>query len=164
MKILQLGAWSLIGLLGAGLVLADPANAKPGRGNGNGNRPTPAATVEDVDVDVDVDDLAADLLTGDRVDTLLDILLGTDDDYADLISEELRLEILDDIDTLPPGIQRQLARGRGLPPGIAKKHRIPASVLPLLDLEPDTELLIIGDNIVIVDPAEVILDMVEGIF
>lgn len=161
MQMLQLGALSLIGVLGAGLVLTDPANAKPGRGNGNGNRPNPAA-VEDVEVEVDA--LAADLLTEDRVATLLDILLGTNDDYAALISEELRLEILDDIGALPPGIQRQLARGRGLPPGIAKKHRIPVSVLPLLDLEPDTELLIIGDNIVIVDPAEVILDIVEGIF
>jgi hypothetical protein len=100
----------------------------------------------------------------DRVDILLDIIYGTDEDYDDLMSDELRRAILGDLDSLPPGIQRQLIRGRGLPPGIAKKYRMPVPVLTVLDLEPETEVWIIGDNIIVVDPADVILDIVRGIF
>lgn len=157
MKYTQLGAIACLGCLSLGVVVIDPADAKPGRGNGNGNGNRPVE-VEGAEDDVD------DLLTRDRVDALIDIIYDRNDDYDDLLSDDLRLEIINDFDSLPPGIQRQLARGRGLPPGIAKKYQMPRGVLSFLDLDPDTELLIIGDNIVIVDPADVILDMIEGIF
>lgn len=159
MKTQKFGALALLGLMGLGLVMIDPAHAKPGRGNGNGNRPAPAETVDDSHIEAD-----DELLTSDRVDTLIAIIYGTDEDYADLINDELRRDILADLDSLPPGIRRQLARGRGLPPGIAKKYQMPVSVLSVLDLEPDTELLIIGDSVVIVNPADVIIDIVDAIF
>lgn len=161
MKTQKFGALALLGLMGLGLVMIDPAHAKPGRGNGNGNgnRPAPAETVDDSHIEAD-----DELLTSDRVNTLIAIIYGTDEDYADLINDELRRDILADLDSLPPGIRRQLARGRGLPPGIAKNYQMPVSVLSVLDLEPDTELLIIGDSVVIVNPADVIIDIVDAIF
>lgn len=157
MKYTQLGAIACLGGLSLGLVFIDPADAKLDRGNGNGNGNHPVE-VEDVEDDV------GDLLTRDRVDALIDIIYDRNDDYDDLLSDDLRLAIIHDFDALPPGIQQQLARGRGLPPGIAKKYQMPRGVLSFLDLAPDTELLIIGDNIVIVDPADVILDIIAGIF
>lgn len=157
MNFFRINALAVVGVIGLGIVSVDPAYAKPGRGNGHGQNqhPVPAEVVEADETDA--------ILTRDRVEAILDIIYGTDADTADLISDELRLEILADLDSLPPGIQQRLERGRGLPPGIAKKYRLPARVLTLLDLESDTELLIIGDNILIVNPTNIVLDLVESV-
>ncbi len=64
----------------------------------------------------------------------------------------MRDEIQSQIDTLPPGIQQRLARGRELPPGIAKKVTLPQQVNEELDIDDALEIVVVGPNIVILDP------------
>ena len=52
-------------------------------------------------------------------------------------------------DSLPPGIAKNLARGKPLPPGIAKKT-VPASMLGQLPYYPGYEWKIVGDDLVLI--------------
>jgi hypothetical protein len=63
----------------------------------------------------------------------------------------MRVEILSNRYSLPPGIQRRLARGGTLPPGIAKKVYLPRTLYSLVGLPAGTELLVIGPKVVTVD-------------
>jgi hypothetical protein len=50
---------------------------------------------------------------------------------------------------LPPGIAKNLARGKPLPPGIAKKT-VPASMLNQLPYYPGYEWRVVGDDLVLI--------------
>lgn len=52
-------------------------------------------------------------------------------------------------DSLPPGIAKNLARGKPLPPGIAKKT-VPASMLNELPYYPGYEWKMVGDDLVLI--------------
>jgi len=52
-------------------------------------------------------------------------------------------------ESLPPGIAKNLARGKPLPPGIAKKS-VPASMLNELPYYPGYEWKMVGDNLVLI--------------
>lgn len=52
-------------------------------------------------------------------------------------------------EALPPGIRKNLARGKPLPPGIAKKQ-VPAPVLDVLPAPPDHEWRVCGADLVLV--------------
>lgn len=158
MKTIRFSALALLGLMTAGIALAEPADARPGNGNGRGNRPArPVAVEESATVDT-----TQTLLTRDRNALLVDIIYGIGE-HSELISEDLRAEIVGDFNSLPPGIQRRLARGRSLPPGIAKKYLLPVSVLPVLDLDPDTTLVVVGRNVLILNPQNIVVDLVENL-
>lgn len=64
---------------------------------------------------------------------------------------------------LPPGIAKNLARGKPLPPGIAKK-RAPSGLRTLLPERSGQDILIIGDRIVIADPVGLVVDVLSDIF
>ena len=65
---------------------------------------------------------------------------------------------------LPPGIQKQLARGKPLPPGIAKTRLSPELVRVVPRLEPGYSYVIVGDNLVVVDRRNNLVDILANIF
>lgn len=52
-------------------------------------------------------------------------------------------------ESLPPGIAKNLARGKPLPPGIAKKS-VPTSMLNELPYYPGYEWKMVGDDLVLI--------------
>ncbi|EFU2869633.1 Putative inner membrane protein [Salmonella enterica subsp. enterica serovar Sanjuan] len=66
--------------------------------------------------------------------------------------------------SLPPGIEKNLARGKPLPPGIAKKT-VPASMLGQLPYYPGYEWKIVGDNLVLIAlSTAVVTAIINGVF
>lgn len=67
-------------------------------------------------------------------------------------------------DSLPPGIDKNLARGKPLPPGIAKKM-VPASMLGQLPSYPGYEWRIAGDDLVLIALSTAIVTaVINGVF
>jgi hypothetical protein len=65
---------------------------------------------------------------------------------------------------LPPGIRKNLARGKPLPPGIAKQHA-PASMLSRLPVHPGHEWRVCGTDLVLVTiAAGVVVDILVDVF
>ena len=66
------------------------------------------------------------------------------------------------ISALPPGIARQLARGRDLPPGIARRAA-PAGLINVLSPVPDGfSLVVVGDHLVMLHiSTNVIYDVIQ---
>jgi len=65
---------------------------------------------------------------------------------------------------LPPGIQRNLARGKPLPPGIAKRF-VPERMLAGLPRYPDREWRIAGRDLVLIAIGTlVVLEILEDVF
>ena len=65
--------------------------------------------------------------------------------------------------SLPPGIAKNLARGKPLPPGIAKKQ-VPDDLIVLLPARTGTRWLIAGDVVLLVDVSDVVVDLVRLVF
>jgi len=66
--------------------------------------------------------------------------------------------------SLPPGIAKNLARGKPLPPGIAKKA-VPASMLGELPYYPGYEWKIVGDDLVLIAlSTAVVTAIINGVF
>lgn len=66
------------------------------------------------------------------------------------------------VQPLPPGIARNLARGKPLPPGIAKRYA-PGNLVALLTSRPGTEVLVVGAHVVLIDRATgVVIDIVAN--
>lgn len=64
---------------------------------------------------------------------------------------------------LPPGIAKNLRRGKPLPPGIAKKQ-VPAALQARLSTRAGVEITIFGDRIVLLEASGLVVDILEGIF
>ncbi|WP_058914388.1 anti-virulence regulator CigR family protein [Entomohabitans teleogrylli] len=66
--------------------------------------------------------------------------------------------------SLPPGIAKNLARGKPLPPGIAKKT-VPASMLGQLPYYPGYEWNIVGNDLVLIAlSTAVVTAVINGVF
>ena len=65
-------------------------------------------------------------------------------------------------EALPPGIAKNLARGKRLPPGIAKRP-IPSGLQAQLPARVGVEVSIFGDRIVLLQASGVVVDILEGI-
>ena len=66
--------------------------------------------------------------------------------------------------TLPPGIRKNLARGKPLPPGIAKKM-VPGSLVGRLPRHPGYEWRIAGTDLILISVATaVIADILYDVF
>ena len=66
--------------------------------------------------------------------------------------------------SLPPGIAKNLTRGKPLPPGIAKKT-VPASMQGQLPYYPGYEWKIVGDNLVLIAlSTAVVTAIINGVF
>lgn len=95
---------------------------------------------------------------------LIDLLRGG---YRsdDLLSPSIRIEIANQVNSLPPGIQKRLARGKSLPPGIAKKVYLPYEVNDYLNLSQDVKIIVSGTSVIVVDPlSNIIWDVLQDIF
>jgi hypothetical protein len=68
-----------------------------------------------------------------------------------------------EVQSLPPGIAKNLARGKPLPPGIAKRQ-IPTGLRSRLVERSNESVLIIGDRIVLVDPVGLVVDVLDKVF
>ncbi|OVZ60068.1 hypothetical protein CDO44_10360 [Pigmentiphaga sp. NML080357] len=67
-------------------------------------------------------------------------------------------------DPLPPGIRKNLARGKPLPPGIAKKM-VPSGMLARLPVYPGYEWRIAGTDLILVSLATlVVADVLADVF
>lgn len=141
---------ALLGAIALSALMAAPSFARPGNGNGQGNRPasTPQATSAPQTAQPTP---TTNLLTDQQRQTLIGIILGTHSNST-LIDPALRAEILANRASLPPGIQRRLVRGRGLPPGIAKRFNLPTTVPPAVNLPPNCQVVVVGSNVVVLDP------------
>ncbi|CAB3841530.1 hypothetical protein EUC41_25030 [Achromobacter denitrificans] len=65
---------------------------------------------------------------------------------------------------LPPGIRKNLARGKPLPPGIAKKM-VPGPMLARLPVHPGYEWRVAGNDLILVAIATaVVADVLAGVF
>jgi len=95
--------------------------------------------------------------------TLVSLLRG-DCDCNYLLSDSIRTEI-SGLRSLPPGIQKQLLRGKGLPPGIAKKFvRLPKPVNTYVNLPTQYDLLVVGSDLVLVDQVRaVVVDIISNV-
>ena len=82
-----------------------------------------------------------------------------------MLSSDIRADIQSQIDSLPPGIQRRLSRGRRLPPGIAKKVSLPEQVNEQIDLDEDIRIIVVGSDVAVVDSTtELIIDVIRDVF
>lgn len=111
---IQLGATCLAALLSSSLLLADPGNSKNNQGNGqNGkggnSQSSNAKEHNDKASHGNYDD---DAQFQQRYDHDLDRILRVFSENSGHYGQ---------VDALPPGIRKNLARGKPLPPGIAKK-------------------------------------------
>ena len=67
------------------------------------------------------------------------------------------------VQSLPPGIQRRLARGKPLPPGIAMRAA-PADLRSRVQVPKGYELVEIGANVLLVETAtKVVHDLLKGV-
>ena len=65
--------------------------------------------------------------------------------------------------SLPPGIAKNLARGKPLPPGIART-RVPDQLLVRLPARTGTRWLVVGDRVLLVDASDIVVDLVRLVF
>lgn len=145
MKTTRLSAMAL--LLAAFTLSATPALANPGNGNGNGNSGHHGKGHGN-------NGKGADHKEKHHGNASARKNYGKPDHVeADISFSRARsLAVnygLTGYDALPPGIAKNLARGKPLPPGIAKKT-VPASMLNDLPYYPGYEWKIIGDNLVLI--------------
>jgi hypothetical protein len=68
-----------------------------------------------------------------------------------------------EVEALPPGIARNLARGKRLPPGIAKRQ-IPSALQAQFPTRVGIEVSIFGDRIVLLEASGLVVDILDGIF
>ncbi|MEO5825025.1 MAG: hypothetical protein ABIR59_03995 [Gemmatimonadales bacterium] len=65
---------------------------------------------------------------------------------------------------LPPGIRKQVARGKPLPPGIAKKQLAPGLIAIAPRLERGYSYARVGHDVVVLNPAGVVVDLLLDAF
>jgi hypothetical protein len=63
---------------------------------------------------------------------------------------------------LPPGIAKNLVRGKRLPPGIAKRP-IPSGLQVQLPTRVGVEVSVFGDRIVLLEASGLVVDILEGL-
>ncbi len=66
-------------------------------------------------------------------------------------------------EALPPGIVKKLARGKPLPPGIAKRS-LPRDLITALPVREGFEITIFGDRIVLLEASGLVVDILQEIF
>lgn len=97
--------------------------------------------------------------------TVLTNLLQGNCDCNYLLTNTFRTQVNSQVRSLPPGIQKQLLRGKGLPPGIAKKLLVlPKQVNTYINVPAQYELAVIGSNVVLLNQARtIVVDLITNI-
>ncbi|AHB70518.1 anti-virulence regulator CigR family protein [Cronobacter malonaticus] len=151
MKTKRLNALAL--LLAAFTVCATPALANPGNGNGNGNGHGNSGNHGNGNGHGNSGKHAAHN-ENDKGKAPGRKNYGKPDHVETDISYSRARSLavnygLTGYESLPPGIAKNLARGKPLPPGIAKKS-VPASMLNELPYYPGYEWKMVGDDLVLI--------------
>lgn len=135
-----------IAAAGLALTALSPAAAQAqGRGNGRGHgRPEASTTGVEAEVTASVS-----ISLADRA----------------IIQEFYATHTRQDVESLPPGIRRNLARGKPLPPGIAKKT-LPSDLRSRLTVPERYEVVEVGLDVFLVEVAtgiihDVLMDVVR---
>ena len=124
----------------AGPAFAD--NPGRGKGNGRGNAGPPVIVIDPVD--------AVGAAVGAAVGTaIVDEFFTTDE--RQIITDYFRTHRYVPAG-LPPGIAKNLARGKPLPPGIAKRY-LPGDLIGLLPPRPGYDRIIVDDDVFLVSLA-----------
>ncbi|MDI7419360.1 anti-virulence regulator CigR family protein [Cronobacter turicensis] len=150
MKTKRLSALAL--LLAAFTVCATPALANPGNGNGNGNGHGNSGNHGNGNKgnngkNADNKDKEKGNASGRKNYGKPD---HVESDISFSRARSLAVNYgLTGYESLPPGIAKNLARGKPLPPGIAKKT-VPASMLNELPYYPGYEWKMVGDDLVLI--------------
>ncbi|MBR9958894.1 hypothetical protein KEM66_16715 [Cronobacter sakazakii] len=151
MKTKRLTALAL--LLAAFTVCATPAMANPGNGNGNGNGHGNSGNHGNGNGHGNNGNHAAHDQNDSGNASGRKNYGKPDHVEADISYSRARsLAVnygLTGYESLPPGIAKNLARGKPLPPGIAKKS-VPASMLNELPYYPGYEWKMVGDDLVLI--------------
>lgn len=152
MKTKRLSALALL-LLAAFTVCATPVLANPGNGNGNGNGHGNSGNHGNGhSSNKGNNGKSADKKDNDNASGRKNY--GKPDHVESDISFSRARSLavnygLTGYESLPPGIAKNLARGKPLPPGIAKKS-VPASMLNELPYYPGYEWKMVGDDLVLI--------------
>ncbi|MEQ8603448.1 MAG: anti-virulence regulator CigR family protein [Marivibrio sp.] len=109
----------------------------------------------------EADDAAEERLEDEIVDEVLDGVFGEDE--RDIIERYARERELRPTD-LPPGIAKNVARGKPLPPGIAKRG-LPSDLEGRLPpLREGLERIIVGDDVTIVEEGtRIVVDVLKDV-
>lgn len=103
-------------------------------------------------------------LNQDQKAELIDLLKGRDSNGY-ILSPGIRIEITNQINSLPPGIQKRLAKGKPLPYGIAKKVILPQEVNKHVNLSQDYKIIVLGSSVIVLSSSDnLILDILQNIF
>ncbi|MTD39660.1 hypothetical protein GIX45_13770 [Erwinia sp. CPCC 100877] len=171
MKIRRKSALAII-LVSGFAMLSAPALANPGNGNGNGKGKGNAAFH-----DSKGHGNAGKGNNGKEYDNRGDHFSGHGDRKRGRHPNDISLDIsipdlrrlavnhgLTGYRSLPPGIAKNLARGKPLPPGIAKKS-VPRTMLNDLPYYPGYEWQIVGDNLVLIALSTALVTaVINGVF
>ena len=143
---IALSSLVMAGLLALPAFAAPPEGKGHGKGHGNAKQGHEYASPSGVRVDADVGGL-------------LSVSIGSGD--ARRIAERHGYV---GYAPLPPGIRKNLARGKPLPPGIAKKM-VPGPMLARLPVHPGYEWRVAGNDLILVAIATaVVADVLAGVF
>jgi hypothetical protein len=95
---------------------------------------------------------------------LVDLLRGNCS-CNNLLTSATRTQIVSQSRSLSPSMQKQLLRGKGLPPGIAKKLvRLPKQVNTHLNLPTSYDLVVVGSNVLLLDQVNyVVVDYISNV-
>ncbi len=95
---------------------------------------------------------------------LVDLLRGNCS-CNNLLTSATRTQIISQSRSLTPAIQKQLLRGKRLPPGLAKKLvRLPKQVNTYVNLPASYDLFVVGSNVVLIDQVNyVVVDYISNV-
>ncbi len=138
------------------------AHHRPGHAGGPPHRTTTEA--QNGSEEAISQDALSTPLTADQRVYITNLLRDPNHPDAALITSGTRSDIQSQLSSLPPGIQRRLARGRSLPPGIAKKVFLPASINDRIDLNDNVRIVVVGPDVAVIDPVTgLIVDLLRQI-
>jgi Ni/Co efflux regulator RcnB len=155
--------WSALAL--ALIVFTSSASvmANPGNGNGNGNGGGHGNSANHGDKHGKGNSDKGNSNKGKKAKGDLDDLVAVNITYDHVRPLAVNYG-LTGYQSLPPGIAKNLARGKPLPPGIAKK-RVPASMLGQLPSYPGYEWRIAGNDLVLVAlSTAIVASVINGVF
>ncbi|MFV9669509.1 anti-virulence regulator CigR family protein [Pantoea sp. KXB25] len=149
---------SLLAVVLGFAVIASPGYANPGNGNGNGNHGNNGAHGNQGRHD----DKPKERQQGRKNHGQPD-RVGADLTFSRARTLAVNYGLVG-YPSLPPGIAKNVARGKPLPPGIAKKS-LPASMINALPYYPGYEWRAVGNDLVLIAlSTAVVTAVINGVF
>jgi Ni/Co efflux regulator RcnB len=159
MHLLTLSRKCLVLMLAALLIAALPASAAPPEGKGKGNPHKVQKQNKEARKDHGPGVKHDRYREGDTAEALISAVIGFD--AARRLALDNRYT---GYSALPPGIRKNLARGKPIPPGIARRS-VPGPMLAKLPRYPGYEWAVYGSDLVLVATATaVIADVLFDVF